>query len=257
MAARVKALIALLLSITFIFLTISALLPIMHRSSSRFEFVTSSSTNDDELAKTGFKGDKLPTTKKGQLLSFVGLNNIIDDSAPFSSPPSPMPDSDWDPLSQSLQDQRIPTAGENTQYDTYEGLDESSPPFPGNVDFRLLIGVMSPYSASKRRHVIRNAYNQFPSDLPVDVFFVQGDAVPWNKINKKKVLSTFHTALQWENDTFHDILHVGCKENLEEGKTYEYFKKVGLEFSSRYTHVMKTDDDSFVNIPGTRRNCFC
>lgn len=68
------------------------------------------------------------------------------------------------------------------------------------------------------------------------------------------MLSTFHTALQWENDTFHDILHVGCKENLVEGKTYEYFKKVGLEFSSRYTHVMKTDDDSFVNIPGTRRN---
>jgi hypothetical protein len=250
MAVRVKVLIALLLSITFI-LTISAFLPIRNRSSARFEFVTTSSTNDDELAKTGFKGDKLPTTKKGQLLSFVGLNNIIDDSPPFSNPPSPTPDSDWDPLSQSLQDQRIPTAKGNMQHNTYEGLDESSPPFSGNVDFRLLIGVMSPHTSSSRRHFIRNAYNRFPRNLPVDVFFVQGDIVPWNKINKKEVLSTFHTALQWENDTFHDILHVGCKENLVEGKTYEYFKKVGLEFSNRYTHVMKTDDDSFVNIPGS------
>ena len=36
-----------------------------------------------------------------------------------------------------------------------------------------------------------------------------------------------------------------CKKNKE------YLSKVGREFSHKYTHVMKTDDDSFINIPGT------
>lgn len=246
MGIRAKALIALILSAALIFLTISAILPIEHSSSSDFEFVTSFSTNDDESAENVFKGDKLPTTANGKLLSFVGLNEHIDDPAPF---PSPSPDSDWDPLSHSLPDQKLAAAKANIQHATYEVLNTSNQSYSGNDDFRLLIGVMSPHWSAGRRHDIRNVYNQLSSDLPVDVFFVQGNISPWDDKNAKKVLSTFRTRMQWENDTFHDILHVECEENLIEGKTYEYFKKVGLEFSDRYTHVMKTDDDSFVNIP--------
>ena len=58
------------------------------------------------------------------------------------------------------------------------------------------------------------------------------------------------TAMTWENNTSHYIMHVNCIENLEYGKTYEYLKKAGDELGHVYTHVMKTDDDSFVNIPG-------
>ena len=243
MAVRVKALIAVILSTAFVFLTLSAFLPTKDHSSN-FEFVISSS-NDKESAITGFKADKLPT---GEILSFVGLNNHVHGPAPFSSPPPASPGSDWDPLAQSIQDQKIPASKENMHHATYEILDESH---SRSDDFRLLIGVMTPYWSSSRRHIIRNAYNRFHSDLPVDVFFVQGDPNSWNERNEDKVWSTFHTGMEWENQTFHDILHVSCEENFEEGKTYEYFKKVGREFSNKYTHVMKTDDDSFVNIPGT------
>jgi len=61
------------------------------------------------------------------------------------------------------------------------------------------------------------------------------------------------TAARWENETQGgDILLLDCVENLVEGKTYEFFRTVGAEMGGRgYTHVMKTDDDSFVNIPGT------
>jgi hypothetical protein len=121
----------------------------------------------------------------------------------------------------------------------------------GSSDFRLLIGVMSPSWSSARRQIIRNAYRQFPKDLPVDVVFVQANAPSFNEKNKDRVMGMYKVAMTWENNTFHDILHLNCAENLVEGKTYEYLRKVGSELSTNYTHVMKTDDDSFVNIPGT------
>ena len=37
---------------------------------------------------------------------------------------------------------------------------------------------------------------------------------------------------------------------MNEGKTYEFLKKVGREFAGKYTHVMKSDDDAFINLPG-------
>jgi hypothetical protein len=123
-------------------------------------------------------------------------------------------------------------------------------PEPASDDIRLLIGVMSPFWSSARRHIIRNAYRRFPKNLPVDIVFVQGNLTSNKEDNLDKVLAMQRTAIAWENDTYHDIMHVNCTENLEYGKTYEYLKKVGDEFGHVYTHVMKTDDDSFVNIPG-------
>jgi hypothetical protein len=117
-------------------------------------------------------------------------------------------------------------------------------------DIRLLIGIMSPFWSSARRQIIRNAYSRFPKGLPVDVVFVEGNLTSDNERNHEKVLDMQRTAVSWENNTFHDIMHLNCTENLEYGKTYEYLKKAGLEFGNKYTHVMKTDDDSFVNIPG-------
>jgi Galactosyltransferase len=115
-------------------------------------------------------------------------------------------------------------------------------------DFRLLIGVMSPFWSSARRQIIRHAYSRFPKDLPVDIVFVEGNLSAPS--NEEKIQSMQHTVIQWENSTYHDIMHLECRENLNQGKTYEFLKKVGSEFGNRYTHVMKTDDDAFVNIPG-------
>jgi hypothetical protein len=76
----------------------------------------------------------------------------------------------------------------------------------------------------------------------------------WNEKNAHKVQEMQYNVTRWENDTFGDILHLECEENLNEGKTYEYFKKVGTEWADKYTHVMKADDDAFVNIPGDFTN---
>ena len=117
-------------------------------------------------------------------------------------------------------------------------------------EFRLLIGVWSPFASLARRGIIRNAYNQFKKDLPVDIVFVQGDIVSSNEKNARKVRQMQYNVTRWENERFGDILHLDCEENLNEGKTYEYFKRVGTEWPDKYTHVMKTDDDTFLNIPG-------
>jgi hypothetical protein len=134
-----------------------------------------------------------------------------------------------------------------------EGWTSSSSSHTAHVDdIRLLIGVMSPWWQSARRHMIRHAYRELLKvGLPVDVVFVQGNLTSSiNPNNLDKVMEMQRTVIGWENSTYHDLMHLDCVENLEHGKTYEYLKKVGLEFQNVYTHVMKTDDDSFVNIPG-------
>lgn len=119
-------------------------------------------------------------------------------------------------------------------------------------DFRLLIGIMSPFWASARRQIIRNAYHRFPQNLPVDIMFVEGNLSAPN--NEGRVQSMQHTVIEWENATYGDIMHLDCIENLNNGKTYEFLKKVGNDFGRKYTHVMKTDDDAFINIPGSSSN---
>lgn len=242
MALRVKSIISVILSVTFIFVTINTFLSQQENQESQFPVVRGAGGLVDD-----FKAARLPQGRKG-VLSFIGLDYTDDGSAAASKAVL----SEWD----------VDPTKETTHHRTYEILNDSQsterPPSISmndsllvNGDIHLLIGVMSPHWESSRRYIMRHAYNQFSKNLPVDVVFVQGDAPPWNKKNAAKVTSTQRTEMLWENNSFHDILHLDCEENLEEGKTYEYFKKVGLEFSDRYTHVMKTDDDSFVNIPGT------
>lgn len=254
MTTCIKALIAWTLSVAFIFASIGAVLA---RNEDVIFF------EDESLVKIDFTGDQLPDDQlqgetKVKWSSFVGLNNDGDESKSLSKPPYLPPDWDWDPLSEFFREV-IPTS-ENGELATYEILEVSSRSTPSHPvttsnplknEFRLLIGVMSPLLSSFRRHIIRSAYSRFPRDLDADVFFIQGDTPTWRERNAEKVFLTHYTAMQWENDTYHDIIYLDCEENLEKGKTYEYFKKVGLEFSNKYTHVMKTDDDSFVNIPGS------
>ena len=116
-------------------------------------------------------------------------------------------------------------------------------------EFRILIAVMSPYWASWRRQIVRNAYKKFSQSLPVDVIFVEGVlSGPFN--NSDRVRAMQRTVIDWENSTYGDILHLDCEENMNNGKTYEFLKKVGRELGHKYTHLMKTDDDAFINIPG-------
>ena len=125
---------------------------------------------------------------------------------------------------------------------------------PNESPFRLLIGVMSPWDRLQRRQMVRNAYHHFDlSNLPVDIVFVDANISTdsASEYKNEKFRKMHGLASTWENDTYGDIFRVDGEENGNKGKSYEYFKKVGREFKDVYTHVMKTDDDSFVNIPGT------
>jgi hypothetical protein len=160
-----------------------------------------------------------------------------------SSPENPITDSGPEDKERSKADALQADSGMQQPHRTHTHSHSESD------DIRLLIGVMSPFWTSARRHIIRNAYSKFPKNLPVDIVFVQGNLTAEHPRNAKKVLAMQRKVVAWENETHHDIMMVDCVENLVYGKTYEYLKKVGREFG-HYTHVMKTDDDSFVNIPG-------
>lgn len=118
---------------------------------------------------------------------------------------------------------------------------------------------MSPYAKAARREIIRLAYNQFNKDLPVDVFFVRGYMKSPNEKNADKVREMQYNVSRWENETYGDILQLECEEHMHQGKIYEYFTRVATDWKDKYTHVMKADDDSFINIPGDfanfRSNC--
>ena len=222
MAVRVKGLIAFVLAVVFIFMTLSALFP---RTGDRSADITASlNPQTTEAAGEYEEAGRTVTSASGT------IHEPSDDTPnahqiPPERPASPT--SEWDIAEPVRQTHLDPTK-----------------------EFRILVGVMSPFSMSTRRHIMRNAYRQFPKDLPVDVWFIMGDIDPWNPVNAGKVQDTYRLAREWENNTNHDIMGVDCTENMEDGKTYEYLKKVGREFSNRYTHVMKSDDDSFVNLPG-------
>jgi hypothetical protein len=246
MAVRVRSLIFLVIVITFVFITVSTLWP----QSSGDSAIARGLRSSREYFNSASPG--IPTTEK------VISNEVIE--APLSVPTSPtVPPTQHDPLSDEPAKTteeygnghaiaELPSHRETAPHPSKPA--ESKSTGDKKDDIRLLIGVMSPFWASARRHIIRNAYNQFPKDLPVDIVFVEGNLTSGNERNEDKVLAMQRTAVNWENSTYHDIMHVNCVENLEYGKTFEYLKKVGDEFGQVYTHVMKTDDDSFVNLPG-------
>jgi hypothetical protein len=66
-------------------------------------------------------------------------------------------------------------------------------------------------------------------------------------------MSTF---LNWEAEAFGDIQMVDMEENMNDGKSYEYFASLGnmypadVDATERpWDYAMKLDDDAFLNIP--------
>ena len=62
--------------------------------------------------------------------------------------------------------------------------------------------------------------------------------------------------LQWEEETFGDIHMIEMEENMNDGKSFEYFASLAdmypdsLPITDRpWDYAMKLDDDSFLNIP--------
>jgi hypothetical protein len=239
MAIRVRGIIALVFVVTFIFVSVSTFLP--------------QDARENALARSLRSGrEYFGREKEKQNIPLEGDDILTKESAPPKTPIAAA-DTENDPLSEEPKKTTRPQSHHETEPSPIsspatQSTHKSAQP---SDDIRLLIGVMSPFWASSKRQIVRNGYKQFPKDLPVDVVFVQGNLTNDNPNNYDKVLDMQRTAVKWENETHGDIMHVDCVENLEYGKTYEYLSKIGREFPHVYTHVMKTDDDSFINIPGT------
>jgi len=112
----------------------------------------------------------------------------------------------------------------------------------GNEDVRLLLGVMSS-SSSQRKEIMRTAYSRLPKQLNVDVIFGEANVECPTSKDSRKNMPLRNNAPSYDN----------CAEKY--AKTYQYLRKTGLESGEKYTHVMETDETTFVNIPGTYSLC--
>jgi hypothetical protein len=99
------------------------------------------------------------------------------------------------------------------------------------------------------RLILREAYTHFqiPENDVVTIRFVVG--LP--EASDPGVLRI----LLWERDRFQDLQILNVTENMNNGKSYEYFADLASNFPSHdptrrpWDYAMKLDDDSLVNIP--------
>ncbi|KAK1601589.1 hypothetical protein QYE76_017262 [Lolium multiflorum] len=110
-------------------------------------------------------------------------------------------------------------------------------------EFRLLVGVLTTPKRYERRGIVRLAYAlqpPTPAYAKVDVRFVLC-GVGIDPVDR--------TLVALEAARHGDILLLNCTENMNDGKTHEYFSSVPRTFSSEpYDYVMKTDDDTYLRV---------
>ena len=109
------------------------------------------------------------------------------------------------------------------------------PPSPKTA----LIGLYSSAKDFDRRSLIRLTYlHHKPADI--DIYFVLGQP------------ETEHheTLVTLEMSVYKDIIVLNITENMNEGKTFEFFKTIGSTFSEGdYTFVTKMDSDAWCDLP--------
>lgn len=104
---------------------------------------------------------------------------------------------------------------------------------------RIFLGIFSTESRISRRNLLRTSYLQVRPRDHMDVFFILGK--PSNE--------TAYQALQKENNTYGDILTLDCPENMNEGKSFDFFRRIyQLHSGSPYTIVFKGDDDAIYHL---------
>ncbi|KQK04709.1 uncharacterized protein LOC100838166 [Brachypodium distachyon] len=108
------------------------------------------------------------------------------------------------------------------------------------VDLRVLLGVLTVPSSYERRALLRLAYKLQPppTGAVVDVRFVF--------CNVTKEEDAVLVAL--EIIAYDDILVLNCTENMNDGKTFDFFSAVPKLFADKdppYDYVGKADDDTY------------
>ncbi|KQK04711.1 uncharacterized protein LOC100838773 [Brachypodium distachyon] len=116
-------------------------------------------------------------------------------------------------------------------------------PGAADVDLRVLLGVLTLPSSYERRALLRLAYKLQPppTGATVDVRFVF--------CNVAKEEDAVLVAM--EIIAYDDILVLNCTENMNDGKTYDFFSAVPKLFADQvpsYDYVGKVDDDIYYRV---------
>ena len=127
-----------------------------------------------------------------------------------------------------------------------------TPAIPEDV-VRIYIGVVTAWWNFSARLLLREIYNQFrvknllhPNDT-VDIHFILG--------RPQAVDIGIPRLLEWEAAHFGDIHVLEMEENMNDGKSYEFFADLGRRFPQgkqedrKWDYAMKVDDDTFVYLP--------
>ena len=115
----------------------------------------------------------------------------------------------------------------------------------------ILISKVTSWYNFDRRLILREIYQRFADSLDpmdkVDIRFILG--------RPSLTGSPADRILEMEQETYGDILMLDVLENMNDGKSYEYFATLGRMYpetlSERerpYDYAMKLDDDSFLHI---------
>ncbi|KAJ3020293.1 UNVERIFIED_CONTAM: hypothetical protein HDU68_010248 [Siphonaria sp. JEL0065] len=116
---------------------------------------------------------------------------------------------------------------------------------------KLLLGVFSYYSrnsTASQRNLIRYIYNkvQKSQSMDIDVRFIVG--VPSAPEGMKMLL--------FEQEIYKDLIVVDVGENMDDGKSFHYFKQIeGMMKEGMipvYEFVGKCDSDTYINLRGLR-----
>uniref|UniRef100_A0A0D9VLX3 Hexosyltransferase n=1 Tax=Leersia perrieri TaxID=77586 RepID=A0A0D9VLX3_9ORYZ len=121
-------------------------------------------------------------------------------------------------------------------------VDVDTPPADDGVDFRMFFGIVTRADFYERRSLLRMAYalQPRPRRAVIDVRFVicslekEEDAV----------------LVSLEIITHNDVLVLNCTENMNDGKTYEYFSSLPRLFpgAEAYDYAGKIDDDTYYRL---------
>ncbi|CAG8636284.1 21794_t:CDS:2 [Dentiscutata erythropus] len=123
--------------------------------------------------------------------------------------------------------------------DTY-----TKPPPGVNQNLPIFIGIMTVYEKIEIRECLRKLYTHNNDALtrylgvkrsPVTIRFILG--LPKNEYIDK---------LEEESKMYKDIVILNITENMNEGKTFEYFKWFAKHREDNY--IVKTDDDTFIHL---------
>ncbi|KAI8985092.1 hypothetical protein BDB01DRAFT_850152 [Pilobolus umbonatus] len=99
---------------------------------------------------------------------------------------------------------------------------------------KIFIGIFTTKDGHRRRSMIRDTYLQYTSDNIMYKFIVGNQLSP---------------ELEEEMNTYNDILPLEVPENMNNGKTYAYFKLMAQIFDeNQVDFVLKADDDAYLRL---------